>query len=256
MPKFRIGALAVLLLASAGFAQDTPALSITPSQANVVVGESRRLRAVNSDGRPATSVRWDSDSPDTVISSGGPQIVVTFRQPGDYVIHAYSAEGSDSATIHVLPGATVPVGTEKWSVKTLPGCRAKKMVQAAAAPGSTTDLFMAEECQNGNLVRALTSDGLENWRKWITGDEGKDLDPEKLQASSSESTDLLHGSVCDSVKVGMARDDAMKLVVQAKLGSSGFDKSNDLWTLEEGTSECRITLHDGKVTKKQKIIGN
>lgn len=254
MPRFRIGTLAIALLAAAGFAQDVPSLSITPSEATVLVGQFRPFRAVNSNGRPAASVRWDSDSGGSGPPGGGAEIRIGFKRPGDYVIHAYAADGStDTATLHVIAGPTFPEGTARWNLQPLPGCQLRKMVQASPVAGSSNELFAQEDCPQGPLVRALTADGLENWRKWVSA-TGKEGDAEKLQDPAS--SDLLLGSVCDHVKAGMSRDDAMKLVVQAKLDSNGFDKSNDLWTLEEASGECRITFHENTILKKQKIIEN
>ena len=256
MPKFLMASLFVLLLAPAGSGQEIPALSITPSKATVVVGDVRPFRAVNREGHPALSVRWSSNSSDAVISGNGAEIEVNFRRPGDYVIHAYGKDGSaDSATVRVISGYTLPEGTTKWSVQSFDGCHTKKIVPAIPAPGSTNDLFMQEECPKGEMVRALTAEGLENWRTWVTGKGAdKDIDPETLQEAVS--TPLSKASVCDGIRVGMSREDAAKIVAQAKLDSAGFDKPSDLWSLEEGAGECRITFRDDKVIKKQKVIGN
>ena len=48
----------------------------------------------------------------------------------------------------------------------------------------------------------------------------------------------------------------MKLATAAKMELPESDKAKDVWSFEEGAGECRVTFHDGKVTKKQKIIGN
>jgi Bacterial Ig-like domain (group 2) len=248
MPKLRIGALAGILLASAAFAQDIPPLNVTPSIATVLVGHSRPFRAVNRDGRPAASVRWESSSPDAVISGSGANIMVTFKHEGDFEIHAFTGDGSSSATVHVLPGATLPPGTPEWGLHPIPGCRMDKSAPADKSNG----VFAKETCANGELFLALTTEGLENGQKWVaSGEEAKSVE----QSDNGESTELMHGSLCDGVKTGMSRDDATKLVVKAKLDSNGFDKSSNLWNFEEGTGECRITFRDNVVVKKQKVIG-
>jgi len=250
MAKF-LCLLATVTLALSLAAQDIPGLAVTPSSATVLLGDARPFRAVGRDGRPAYAVRWDASSSDVHISGNGAEIMAYFRIPGDYIINAYSPDGTGSAHVKVVNLRDYPTGGIKWSVQSFAGCQTRQIVPAIPAPGVTTDVFMQEVCPRGNLVRALTAEGLENWRTWI-GE--KNVDPSKLDAYQPK--DLLGKSICDSVKLDMSRDDVLKLAASAKTPLSDAEQSKDIWTFEESAGDCRITFHDGKVTRKQKIIGN
>src|SRR5581483_7287439 len=219
--------------------------------ATVLVGESRTFRAVDRDGRPAPFARWDTSSSNAQLYGKGSDVILEFREPGEYSIHAYSPDGSGSATIHVLNYRALPHGTKKWTVDSFAGCRTVEAVPAIPAPGSTNGVFMNEVCPRGHLIRALTTDGLENWRTWI-GE--KDVDPDHLDAYEPKA--LLAKSLCDGVKPDMSRDDVLKLAESAKVDLPGSEKAKDVWTFEEGGGECRVTFKDGKVARKQKVIEN
>jgi hypothetical protein len=238
-------------LVSAAAAQDVPKLSVTPSFATVLLGDSHPFRAVNLDGRPASFVRWDSSSTNAVIYGDGSDIEVDFRQPGDYIINAYSAEGSGSAKIHVLAYRALPYGSTKWRVDSFTGCHTKQLVPAIPAAGSTNDIFMVDECPRGQVIRALTADGLENWRTWTSE---KEVDLSHL--GNYEPKALLAKSVCDGIKFDMSRDDVIKVAMDAKAQLPDSEKAKDVWIFEEEKGECRVTFHDGKVAKKQKVIAN
>jgi hypothetical protein len=252
MAKFMLsGAIAFLCLASAAFSQDIPGLAVTPSSATVLLGDERPFRAVGRDGRPGSAVRWDGSSSDMQISGAGAEVMVYFRTPGEYVINAYSPDGSGSAKIKVVALRDYPNGAKKWTVDSFAGCRTKQIIPAVPAPGSTNDVFMSDVCPRGNVVRALTAEGLENWRTWVSG---KDADPNHLEAYAPK--DLLGKSLCDSVKIDMSREDVLKAATAAKADLPDSEKAKDVWTFEEGAGECRVTFKDGKVAKKQKVIGN
>jgi len=238
--------MASLCCSAPALAQDVPGLTVTPSSATVLLGDSRRFRAVNRYGRPASFVRWDTSSSDAQDFGDGSDIEVEFQEVGDYTVHAYSHEGSGSATVHVVNYRALPYGATKWIVDSFAGCRTKQLTPAIPAPGSTNAVFMLDQCTQGNVVRALTSDGLENWRTWISE---KEVDRQHLD--SYEPKALLVKSVCDSIKTEMSRDEVSKLAMAAKVELPESERVKDAWTFEEGKSECRVTFRDGKVTKKR-----
>lgn len=241
----------MLYVLPSALCQEIPGLAVTPSSATVLAGKSRPFRAVDRDGRPAPFVRWDSSSPEAQIYGKGSDVEIVFRQPGEYSIHAYSGEGSGSATVHVVNYRALPNRATKWRVESFDGCHTVKLIPAIPAPGSTNDIFMQDVCPRGTVVRALTADGLENWRTWI-GE--KEFDPGHMEGY--EPKELNAKSLCDSVKPDMSRNDVLKLATTAKLDVPDSEKPKDLWTFEEGAGECRITFKDDKVVRKQKIIEN
>ena len=52
-------ALSMSIISRLVFAQDSPALSVVPSQATIWVGETHAFRAVGKDGRLRRNLRWN-----------------------------------------------------------------------------------------------------------------------------------------------------------------------------------------------------
>jgi hypothetical protein len=242
---------AVFIVALSALAQDISPVAVTPSVVTVLLGDSHPFRAVNREGRPAYAVRWTASSANVQVTGSGADAEAYFRSPGDYVINAYSPDGSGSARVKVVNWRDYPQGAMKWSVDSLPGCHTGQITPAIPAPQSTNDVFVTQVCPNGKVIRAFTADGLENWRTWISG---TDVDMRHL--ASYEPKALLGKSLCDGVKTDMTREEVSKLAAAAKLELPDADKMKDSWLFEETAGECRITFTDGKVSKKQKIIAN
>jgi hypothetical protein len=186
----------VVLLTAFSFGQEIPALVVTPSSGTVLLGESRRFRAVDALGNADTTVRWDAGSSEVELESAGAEAVLYFNSAGDYTIYAYGAGGSASATVHVIRAFAYAPGATMWSVESFAGCKTRQPIPAIPARGSTNDVFMVDECPRGTVVRALTSEGLENWRTWISAKGTLDF----KNLSRYEPKGLLASSVCDSVK--------------------------------------------------------
>ncbi len=242
----------VLGVSSWMVAQQIPPLAVTPSAATVLAGDARYFRAVDRDGHPAQFVRWDVNSPNAHISGSGSDVVVEFEEAGEYTVHAYSVEGSASASVHVLNYRDFPAGTKKWTLESFEGCRTVAVKPVMPTRTAENFGFMQDECPRGMVIRDFTEDGRENWRTWVLGQ--KDIDPEHLEAYEPKA--LLAKSLCDNVKPDMSRDDVLKLAAAAKLHLPESEKPKDLWTFEENGAECRVTFKDGKVLKKQKVIEN
>jgi hypothetical protein len=242
---------ALILIGASAAPQDAPPVLVTPSSATVLLGESHSFRAVNREGRPAYSVRWNASSTEVEFEPAGSDVVAYFRSPGNYVINAYSPDGSSSAKIKVVNWRDFPQGTVKWSVEQLPGCRNREIKPGIPAPGSTNDVFAVEECPRGTVVRALTAEGMENWRTWISE---KNFDPNSL--SKYEPKPLSGRSLCDNVKPEMTKDEVLKLVSDSKLNVPASDQPKNIWLFEDSSISCKITFADDKVVKKQKIIAN
>src|SRR6202042_2949822 len=81
------------------------------------------------------------------------------------VLLTASAESDSSdASIEIRPAGDMPTGTRIWSVSPTPGCKATKMTQAVPSANGP-DLYVEESCPDGSMIRALTSDGRELWRR-------------------------------------------------------------------------------------------
>jgi hypothetical protein len=244
--------LLMSLLSALSFGQEIPALVVTPSSATILLGDSRAFRAVDATGMADTTVRWDAGSSDAEVRADGAEASFYFSAPGQYVVHAYGAGGSASAQVTVIRAFAYARGATKWTVESFEGCKTRRPVPAIPAPGSSNDVFMVDDCPRGTVVRALTAEGLENWRSWIA-ENGK-VDFSKL--SRYEPKSLLAASVCDNMKVGMTREEAIKMIASSKPTLADAERPKDVWMIEEGKSDCKVTFNEGHVTKKQKIINN
>lgn len=170
---------------------------------------------------------------------------------------ARAESDSDEATIDILSGNTPPAGTLLWTVPPIPGCKSVNLTQAV--PSATgPDLYDQEECPQGPVIRALTADGREIWRKQLGGsgsafvvDPRTNAIPESGERLNSKAT-----SVCDAVSSGMTKDDVSGLAKSRNIHLDEKQRQGDSWTLEEEGFRCTISF-DGKtgaVVKKKRII--
>jgi hypothetical protein len=141
-------------------AQDAPALSVVPTKATMLVGETRTFRAVGKDGRLRHNVRWGV-SPERAakLAVAGDEATIQAEEPSSTVVVTASAEGDSSeASIEIRSGSSLPTGTLMWSVSPLPGCKVTKMTQAVPSANGP-DIYVEESCPDGAYVRAMTADG-------------------------------------------------------------------------------------------------
>jgi len=145
MARLERFAFAVLTTISAllvpGFAQEIPALSISPGKVTMLQGETRTFRAVGKDGRIRHNVRW-SVSPEHAakLTTNGDEATVQAEEGSSTVTLTAFAEGdSAEATVDILSGHNLPTGTLLWTV---PRCRAARVRrcprQYPAPPGPTS----------------------------------------------------------------------------------------------------------------------
>ena len=256
-------ALAILItvstLSALGSAQEIPALSISPGRVTLLQGETRTFRAVGKDGRIRHNVRW-SVSPEhaaKLTTNGDEAVVQAEAESSTLTLTAYAEGDSAQATVDIRSSHTLPAGTLLWTVAPLPGCKSKKMTQAV--PSATgPDLYVEEECPQGDFVRALTADGRELWRQQITGTGGVLAREPVTQApaDTGHHLDLRRASVCDGVSSGMSKDEVSKVVNGHNLKVEKKQWQSDNWEFEEEGSRCAISF-DGKggaVVKKKKTM--
>jgi hypothetical protein len=250
--------LAVAGLSARAFAQNPPALVISPEKASMIVGETRTFRAVGKDGRIRHNVRW-SISPDSAatLTLNGDEATVQAKQASSKAyLTAHAESDSAEATIEILSSGAPPAGTVLWTVPPIPGCKSAKLTQAV--PSATgPDLYDQEECPQGTVIRALTADGREIWRKQISGTGSAfTVDPAQAKPESGERLNPKATSVCDAVSSGMAKEEVSTLLTTRNLHLDGKQRQSDDWTVEEEGFRCTISF-DGKtetVVKKKKTI--
>jgi len=252
------GLLAAGLIGNPCLAQDPPALTISPSKATMLVGDTRTFRAVGKDGRIRHPVRWSVVPENAVtLTTEGDEATLEAREPSSTVtLSGYSAGDAAEATIEIRSGP-MPSGTQLWSVAALPGCKTGKITQAV--PTATgPDLYVQDDCPRGTVIRALTADGRELWRTGL-GSQGAHVPTAAAAKEDRQPTQHLNpagDSVCDAVSPGMAKEKVSKLADEHNLHLAEEQRQSDSWALEEEGSRCTILFDNttGAVVKKRKTI--
>ena len=264
MRKMTCAAVLVLLAFSMSmtgrlvFAQDTPALSVVPTKATMLVGETHTFRAVGKDGRLRHNVRWGvSPEHAAKLTVDGDEATIQAEEPSSTVVLTAYAEGDSSeASIEIRSGTSLPIGTMKWSVTELPGCKTTKITPAVPSANGP-DIYVQEACPDGSYVRAITDDGRELWRRKIGGPlapiapglEGKE------ETQPAEHISLSTRSLCDEISSGMTKDGVSRLALDRNPRLGEKERQSDKWVFEEHNFRCTILFGEaGTVVKNKKII--
>ena len=169
------------------------------------------------------------------------------------VLTAYAEGESSEASIEIRSGPSLPIGTMKWSVSSLPGCKSMKMTQAVPSANGP-DIYVQEACPDGTYVRAITDDGRELWRRKI----GVPLAPElkaKEETEPAEHISLSTRSLCDDIFSGMTKDSVSKIAQDHNLRLGEKERQGNNWVIEERNFRCKILFDNAAtVVKKKKII--
>jgi len=240
-------------------AQDLPALAVSPSKVNMLIGETRVFRAVGKDGRIRHNVHW-SIAPEhaTALTQDGDEATVEAREVSSRIILTATAEGdSADASIDILPGKSLQSGTVIWSVTPLPGCKSEKLIQAV--PTATgPDLYDQETCPQGSVIRAMTADGREIWRRALSGSGVPPVQLTRQGTVEQPAQRLnLHGtSACDSVSPGMPREEVGRILADRNVHVDEKQRSSSQWLIEEEGFRCTISFDagNGTVVKKKKTV--
>src|SRR3984893_3362523 len=261
MRKMTCAAVLALLALSMGmsgrllFAQDAPALSVVPTKATMLVGETHTFRAVGKDGRLRHNIRWGvSPEHAAKLTVDGDEATIQAEEPSSTVVLTAYAEGDSSeASIEIRSGPSLPMGTMKWSVNSLPGCKSMNMTQAVPSANGP-DIYVQEACPDGSYVRALTDDGRELWRRKI----GVPLAPglkAKEEPEPAEHINLSTRSLCDDISSGMTKDSVSKLAQDHSLRLGEKEREGNHWVIEEHNFRCTLLFDNAAtVIKKKKII--
>jgi len=268
----------LFLLSLTASAQTPESMTVSPGKATMLVGETRTFRAVGKDGRIRHNVRW-TISPEhaATIAVNGDEATVAAKEASPSVLLTASAEGdSADASIEIRAAGDMPAGTAIWSAAPTPGCKATKMTQAVPSANGP-DLYVQETCPDGAMIRALTADGRELWRRQFGAGQTPAAEavpigqgpytgflpngtsspaPSKPEEPAGEHINPRATSVCDAITVGMARDDAFKAVTDRHRSLDARERANDTWTIEEEGFRCTISFDatTGAVVKKKKTV--
>ena len=135
-----------------------PPVTLVPDLISMVIGDTRSIDALDSNGQPVTGLTWSSSDPNVVALSSDDPPVMTALAAGNVTITA----GDAVADVTVYSGA-LPVGTVQWS-DAGDGSGVQSIVPAVPSPNGGSDVFSVQG--DGN-VRALTSDGKLLWTAFV-----------------------------------------------------------------------------------------
>ncbi len=251
-------AAATLLRPVISLAQNMPALSVSPSKVSMLVGETHEFHAVGKDGRVIHNVHWGVTPAHAVtLTQSGDEVTIKAEEASTSVIITATTEGdSAEATIEILSRNSRKSGTVLWSVTPIPGCKSTNLVQAVPSANGP-DLYDQEECPQGSVLRALTSDGRELWRRSFAGSGAPiaELNPGGT-VKPPQRLDPHHTSVCDSVSAGMTRENVTKALADRDLRLDDKQRNANQWSLEEEGFQCTISFDasSGTVVKKKKTV--
>jgi hypothetical protein len=250
--------LAVSMIGQLTFAQNSTALLVVPSKATMLVGDTHTFRAVGKDGRIRHDVRWSVSSEHAAtLTTDGDEAILQANEPSSSLVLTAYAEGDFSeAILEIRSGTSLPIGTTKWSVTELPGCKTMKITPAVPSAGGP-DVYVQESCPDGTYVRSITEDGRELWRRRIGGPLAS-LPPElnkKEEAQAVGHINLSAHSLCDDVSSGITKDAVSKLAQDRSFRLEEKERESNNWVIEERNFRCTILFDNAAtVVKKKKII--
>jgi hypothetical protein len=107
----------------------------------MLIGESRTFRLVDQAGHMQRDTTWSVSDDRAFDVSKGDELELTAKSAGDFRLEGRSSNGSADATITVVEGGVLPIGTVKWSEGKIDGCKTTKIIPAVpSASGTQTSL--------------------------------------------------------------------------------------------------------------------
>ena len=238
-------------------AQNLPVLVISPSAATLTVGDSRAFRAVGRDGRMRRDVQWNV-SPQTavVLTVKEGEATLEAKEPCSKLVLSAQA-GSDSAEAIVeIRSGRLDTGTILWSAPDIPGCKSRKISQAVPSADGP-DLYVEEDCPEGTLVRAFTSDGREMWRTMLGGSTvPSSWRLPKPVSIGGKHLNFNHDSICDAAAIGMTKNTLALLLEERHMSLQERQQERAIWAFEEQGNRCELLFDNktGMLVKKKKTL--
>ena len=137
----------------------TTSVSLVPSVIGMIIGDTRTVQALDSNGRPVVGLSWASTDLTVATLSTDDPPVITAVGPGNATIIA----GNASVDLTVYPGPQLPTGAILWS-NPGNGSGVNSIVPAVPSATGVADVF----AQQGDCsVQATRSDGTTAWTAGI-----------------------------------------------------------------------------------------
>jgi hypothetical protein len=238
---------------------------ITPDQVTILVGERRAFRLVDMSGVVQHGVSWTVSDAGSFQIEEGDELTITPMRAGEFRVTARVGYGLAEATVKVMGGNALPVGTAKWSNSEPAGCTSVQIVPAV--PDATgLDLYQSSACSDGQYLSGFTADGFLLWRQKIDAagapagtiipgfptshahpspgalpspNAGRGAAPALTPAAKRRWT-----SVCDSVSIGTDQQKIRDLLRDRGLSFSEGGSGGPVWTVDESSTQCKLEFDD------------
>jgi hypothetical protein len=117
------------------------------------------------------------------------------------------------------------------------------------------DMYETSRCADGDYVTALTSDGMQLWRRRLGSPGATSATPDSKNAGEGARINLASTSICDSIFVGADQQKIRDLLYQRNRSFSEHVSGDRVWIVEESNKRCQLWFDDKLVlTKKRKIF--
>jgi hypothetical protein len=254
---------AILPLLTPAAGQSAAPMVISPATATLVVGQSQSFQAVDRSGHLQAKVSWTISGPGISRSEDGGELLFIAPQAGEFRITARAGGDSADASVKVLTGRELPLGSAKWSAPAYPGCTLLEIVPAVPSD-SGIDVFESDNCEDGTYLRAFTADGIQKWRHKISGRASTYAVPLPAdrkrtgERSAPGPAARLQGSIasfCDRVLVGSRQSEVRDLLASSHVQAVEEPAGHGSWLIEEQNSQCMIWFDSNfAVTRKRKVL--
>jgi hypothetical protein len=260
----RISAILMGLLAWSAIVcgQGAPQISVSPSIATLLIGQTQHFRVVDAAGHMQRNVSWSISEMGGLDSQTGDELVVTARHAGVFKITGSVNGLSADGVVRVMEGNSLPPGTAKWSDAEPPGCKLVKTVPATPNDGGA-DMLALSTCADGQYITAYSKDGIQLSRRKAGASSPRTPSPGAMPAAAGLATgpsagthlDLNSSSVCDALAIGTEQEKARELLKSNNRSFSTEGANGQVWVVDETGSECRLWFDDKSVlVKKRKTL--
>lgn len=248
--------LAVLMVCSTSLsAQSVSYVMVSPAKVTLLVGESKSFRLVDQNGRMQHYVSWSithSDAFETVEQ--GDEFTITAKERGEAQVSARSPQGSAEATVTVVEGNSLPIGTVIWSSGNVAGCKATKIIPAVPSANGP-DLYEQSQCEDGQYIAAYTAEGTQLWRRKINRAGVPAAAPAGEPSLTAGRLDPRSPSICDTISLGASKQMIRELLHDGNISLSEGAPGDSSWTVQESKTQCKLWFDENSVlTKKRKIF--
>jgi hypothetical protein len=142
-------------------------LSVTPANANVLIGGTQQFTAVDDLGRPRPDATWTVSDATIATISTDTSPILTGVAAGQVTLTASFGSMTAQSQVTVLAGSALPIGTALWTAPAAPGYTTHQLLQAQPTANGTPALLSVEFAAAGGptiLIRGFTADGQQTWQ--------------------------------------------------------------------------------------------